>query len=102
MEFMVNCTKPSIFVIKVTYHPKWRVKIDGKEQPTFMLSPSYIGVAVPSGRHYVLAEYKSGMLKNDLLLLRAYTLLMGLVLRKRFGEIEAWVLSKLKIGGDSQ
>jgi len=66
-----NCIGPSNLIFKVTYHPNWHVTVDGREQPTFMASPSYLGVAVPPGRHEIAAEYRSSLLKKLLLLLGA-------------------------------
>jgi hypothetical protein len=55
-------------VMKFTYHPNWRVTIDGNETPTFMASPSYLAFAIPAGEHFVVAEYRSTPIKAPLLL----------------------------------
>jgi hypothetical protein len=56
--------------------------VDGREQRTFMVSPSYIGVQLPPGQHQVRAEYRSSMLKNGLLALGCCTLLAGVIFRR--------------------
>jgi len=57
----------ALLVFKVTYHPNWRVTIDGHRARTLMVSPSYLGVPIVAGNHVVVAEYRSSALKNVLL-----------------------------------
>jgi len=66
IDELTDCGQPSTVVLKVTYHPNWRVTVDGREQETFMVSPSYIGVEVPAGLHHVRAEYRSSPLRTAL------------------------------------
>jgi hypothetical protein len=68
-DLVARCASPAAMVLKVTYHPNWRVTVDGSEVPTFMASPSYIGFALPAGEHFVVAEYRSTPLKPPLLAL---------------------------------
>jgi uncharacterized membrane protein YfhO len=44
----------------MTYHPCWKAYIDGVSQPTVMLSPGFLGVAVTPGRHHILCRYEPG------------------------------------------
>jgi hypothetical protein len=44
----------------MTWHPNWRITIDGQPRPTVMLSPGFLGVAVDPGRHHVSAHYQPG------------------------------------------
>ncbi len=88
IDLSVDCREAATLVIKITYHPDWHVTIDGMEQATFMLSPSYLGVEVLPSRHEIHAEYRSGMLKKFLLLLGACTLTATIALRRRFAGIE--------------
>ena len=67
IRFDTSCGSASTVVIKTTFHPNWRVTVDGVEQPTFMVSPSYIGVDVPGGTHRIEATYRSSMLRTVLL-----------------------------------
>src|SRR5204863_3246950 len=69
IDLDVSCPEASTVVLKVTYHPSWRVAIDGREVRPFMVSPSFIGVAAPAGAHHVRAEYRSTALKSVLLVL---------------------------------
>jgi len=88
IDLAVDCREAATLIIKMTYHPHWRVTIDGRPQSTFMVSPSYIGVAVPVGHHEIRAEYRAGALKNSLLLLAALTLLLTIAFRRRLAWLE--------------
>jgi hypothetical protein len=73
-EVLARCDTASAMVIKVTYHPNWRVTVDGTAVPTFMASPSYLAFALPAGEHFVVAEYRSTPIKTPLLALGAIVL----------------------------
>jgi len=85
-EFVVSCPQGATLAIKSTYHPNWRVTVDGTEQPTFMVSPSYLAVAVPAGRHTVQAQYVGAPYKVPLAVLGVAVLAAVMVLRKRIEE----------------
>jgi Gpi18-like mannosyltransferase len=72
----------SLVVLKITYHPNWRVTVDDAPVETFMVSPGFIGFEVPAGQHFVTAQYVSTPMKTPLLALGALTTL-GLVLFRR-------------------
>jgi hypothetical protein len=68
-EVLARCDVASAMVIKVTYHPNWRVTVDGTEISTFMVSPSYLAFALSAGEHFIVAEYRSTPIKAPLLAL---------------------------------
>jgi hypothetical protein len=68
LDVLVGCPDRSTLVLKVTYHPNWHVTVDGREVATFMVSPSFIGVALEAGNHFVTAEYRSTPSKTPLLI----------------------------------
>jgi hypothetical protein len=70
----VTASSLAVLILKVTYHPNWHVTVDGREQPTFMVSPSFIGTMIEPGRHKIIAEYRSSPLKKWLLLLAGFSL----------------------------
>jgi hypothetical protein len=76
----VTANSPALLVLKVTYHPNWHVMVDGREQHSFMVSPSYIGTRITPGRHEVEAEYRSSTLKKLLMLLAAVTLIATIMI----------------------
>jgi hypothetical protein len=65
-DILASCGTDSAMVLKVTYHPNWHVTVDGREVPTFMVSPSYVAFALPAGQHFITAEYRSAPLKDPL------------------------------------
>jgi len=89
IDLKLECKQASTVVLKVTYHPNWRVAIDGRQARSFMVSPSFIGVDVPAGAHQLRAEYRSPVYKTALLLLGACVLLATILLRRRFAQVEA-------------
>lgn len=93
IELRVECPTASAFVLKVTYHPNWRVAIDGQQQRPFMLSPSFIGIDVPAGRHQVRAEYHSPWYKTALLLLGVCALIATIWFRRHLTRLDALVSS---------
>ncbi len=94
IDLTVDCREAATLVIKVTYHPGWHVTIDGREQATFMVSPSYIGLEVPAGHHEIHAEYRSSRLKKFLLWFSALSLIATIALRRRMTWIETVVLQR--------
>jgi hypothetical protein len=69
MSAQVSVTTSALLVLKVSYHPNWHVIVDGREQRTVMVSPSFIGTMLAPGKHQVRAEYRSSRLKKALMVL---------------------------------
>jgi hypothetical protein len=74
IAFGSSCATPSPVVLKITYHPGWRVAVDGSPVPTYMASPSFLAFTLPAGHHEVVAEYRSAPVKAPLVALGALTL----------------------------
>ena len=68
-DFITGCPNAATLVVKESYHPNWRVTVDGQAVETFMVSPSFIGITLPAGDHFVTAEYRSAPIKTPLFLL---------------------------------
>jgi hypothetical protein len=79
VDLIVHCGTTGTLVIKVTYHPNWMVTVDGAPATPFMLSPSYLGVELPAGQHFVVAEYRSTAAKTPLLLIGVLGLLSAIL-----------------------
>ncbi|MBI2902350.1 MAG: YfhO family protein [Candidatus Methylomirabilis oxyfera] len=94
IDLQVECRVASTLVLKTTYHPNWRVTIDGQRAQSFMVSPSFIGVEVPGGAHQVKAEYRSPLYRTVLLILGAFTLLATVSLRRRFARLDTLFSSR--------
>ena len=54
----VVANRPAVVMLKATYHPRWKVTVDGKPAKTQMLAPSFVGVAVPAGPTLVEFRYE--------------------------------------------
>jgi len=76
MAAQVTATTSALLVMKISYHPNWHVMVDGREQRTFMVSPSFIGTIIAPGHHQVSAEYRSSRLKKALMVLGGLILLV--------------------------
>jgi hypothetical protein len=83
IAFDVSCDTSSPVVVKATYHPNWQATVDGVVTPTFMTSPSYIGIVAPAGRHHVVVEYRSAPVKTPLLVLGLGTIIALAVVQRR-------------------
>ena len=99
IHLVVQCPTDSTLALKVTYHPNWHVTVDGSEVATFMLSPSFVGITLPAGRHQVDAQYEPTAIKLPLLGLGLVTLLGVAVLRRRLDAIPLRLASTTKRTG---
>ena len=82
LDVLAGCESAATLVLKITYHPNWRVTVDDRVAQTFMVSPGFIGIELPAGQHFVTARYVSTPLKTPLLVTGALTL-TGLVAFRR-------------------
>lgn len=89
LDLVVGCSAPAALLLKMTYHPNWRVTVDGEQIPTFMVSPSYIGIDLPAGVHQVNAVYEPTPTKAPLLLLGGLVLAGVFLLRSRLDRLLA-------------
>lgn len=82
IDLKVESPQKSVIVIKMTYHPNWRVMVDHQRVQTFMVSPSFIGFEVPAGQHIVRVEYRSPVYKTILLVLSS-CVIAGIIIFRR-------------------
>lgn len=80
IDVVVGCPAASTLVFKVTYHPNWHVTVDGRDADAFMVSPSFVGVSLPAGDHFVTAEYRSTPMKAPLFALAVLVLVAMLAI----------------------
>jgi len=81
-DFISTCPNAATLVVKETYHPNWRATVDGQPVETFMVSPSFIGMTLPAGDHFVTVEYRSTPIKTPLFLF-GLIVLVAVVLARR-------------------
>ena len=75
-------------LFKATYHPKWQATVDGAVKPVVMLTPGFMGVSVPRGRHTIEMQYAPGSTKTVLFIL-ALPLLAATFVAERKGVLRA-------------
>jgi hypothetical protein len=83
IELSVSCDNAGTLLIKVTVDPGWRVTVDGSPVSTFMLSPAYLGAAIPAGTHNVAAQYTGSPTKMPLFVVGLVALAGAAVLTRR-------------------
>ena len=59
----VEAQRPAFVVFRMTWHPCWKVYVDGKAVETVMLSPGFVGAPVSRGSHHVECRYEPGWWK---------------------------------------
>lgn len=53
----VVADRRAVVLLKASYHPRWRVMVDGAKRAPIMVAPGMPGVVVEPGEHLVLFEY---------------------------------------------
>jgi hypothetical protein len=91
-DFLVDCPQASPLVVKATYHPNWKVTVDGIPWESYMVSPSLIGLNLPAGEHHIDASYVPPAYPTLLMLLGATILFVLACFRKRIERFDADVL----------
>lgn len=62
-EASVEVQRPAFVLFRMTWHPNWKVLVDGQPTKTAMLTPGFLGVSVTAGRHDIVCRYEPGNLK---------------------------------------
>lgn len=93
VNLVVECPADSTLAIKTTYHPDWQIYVDGVQVPDFMVSPSYVGISLPAGKHTVDAVYRAYPIKAPLVVLGAIAVLFLVMVRGRLDRFAEWVSS---------
>jgi 6-pyruvoyl-tetrahydropterin synthase related domain len=83
VHVVVECPAAATLAIKVTYHPNWHVSVDGQPAETFMVSPSFVGIDLPAGKHTVDAVYEATPAKTPLFLLGLGVVGLAALFRRR-------------------
>jgi hypothetical protein len=55
----VLANRQSFVLLKVSYDPRWRVTVDGRNAPNDMVAPALMGTTVGPGRHTITFQYVS-------------------------------------------
>jgi hypothetical protein len=62
-ETDLDAQRPAWVLFRMTYHPNWKLLVDGQPGKTAMLSPGFVGAQVTAGRHHVVCRYVPGSSK---------------------------------------
>ena len=84
----VELSRPAFVLFRMTWHPAWKVLVDGHAVNTAMLTPGFLGVTVPAGRHDVFCKYAPANTK-------VWMAFAGLALAVVFGVGRRFLLAKL-------
>jgi hypothetical protein len=90
----VNLQRPTYVLLKMTWHPGWKARVDGADRPVAALSPGFAAVAVGEGRHRVEFAYEPGPGK-ELLALGGLLVLLLIGNGGRLGLDRVWALAVL-------
>lgn len=78
-----NCQSPCFTMFKMSYHPDWEARVDGKKVEKYAVFPFYLAAPVSPGTHRVEFTYKPNALKTVLLYGELLSLFVILVLMVR-------------------
>lgn len=87
VHVVVECPAAATLAIKVTYHPNWHVTVDGRPVETFMVSPSFVGIDLPAGKHTVDAVYEATPAKTPLFLVGLIVVGLAALFRRRLDSL---------------
>ena len=90
---VVDVQRESILMLKTTFHPNWRIVVDGAAEESLMLMPGFMGVQLSPGEHVVRMEYRSRGLRKVLLALGFLSLVSIAIWEKRGSNISDWLKS---------
>ena len=88
----LDVVRPCFALFKMTWHANWKAYVDGKQQPTSMLSPGFIGVPMPAGQHSVTMRYEPESWKAALGFAGLLGVLLLIVWERRGWQysVESW------------
>ena len=99
ISLVVECASAGALALKISYHPNWRVQLDGTDVPTYMVSPGFIGIDVPAGRHRLDATYSPTRSKIPLLVFGLLLLGMAVGWRLRLDQPAQWIATATRRTG---
>ena len=83
----VEVKSASMVMAKVTFHPGWRVTVDGTTVKPVMLMPSFVGIPVTPGTHRIQMTYQASRLRLILELLGVLTLTLIALAEWRWDQV---------------
>lgn len=68
IEFEYSLSHPAVCVLSINWHPKWRIRVDGKIVKSFPVNHTLTGFILPEGNHNVKLKFTSKGHKIGILL----------------------------------
>ncbi len=68
IEFEYSLSHPGVCVVSMNWHPKWRIRVDGKLIKSFPVNHTLTGFVLPEGNHIVKLKFSSKGHKIGILL----------------------------------
>ena len=56
-----DAARNAYVVFRMTYHPSWKVLLDGHAVRTAMVTPGFLAVPATAGRHHIRCSYEPGL-----------------------------------------
>jgi len=84
----VRSDEATTLLFRMTYHPNWRARVDGRDVTPVMLLPSYVGIPIERGRHLVELAYEPDSQTAWLTLLGIAALLLAALFDLRRQQAE--------------
>ena len=78
----LDLKRDELVILTHGYHPNWQVRIDESQVKTEWVSPGFIGVNVPAGKHHLQALYVPSKLKPFLVLLSILVIIVSFFIQK--------------------
>jgi hypothetical protein len=79
----VTLAAPAVVALKSTWHPRWRARVDDKAVDVLMVSPGFVAVAVPAGRHRIHLQYVTQSWRTPLALVGWLIIIVAAILEWR-------------------
>jgi hypothetical protein len=54
----VDATAPTTFMARDSWHPRWHAYVDGAERPVRRVTPDFVAVDAPAGRHQIAFRFQ--------------------------------------------
>ena len=88
----LEALRPCVALFKMTWHANWKAYVDGRPQPTWMLTPGFVGVPLTPGRHTLVMRYQPESWKAALGFAGFAGVLLLLALERRgwLARAEVW------------
>lgn len=64
----VRTRRPAVVTLAASFHPRWKVLVDGQGVDSVMIAPSFVGVPVGAGEHLIVFRYEPYPATGPLLL----------------------------------